>query len=189
MGIYIDADQTVQGDLQELWDMNLRGRPYAYTPMCDSNEETHGYAFWRQGFWVNHLRGRPYHISALYVVDLVRFRRIGAGDQLRILYGQLSKDPNSLANLDQDLPNYAQHMVPIFSLPQEWLWCETWCSNSTKAKAKTIDMCQNPVRKEGKLASAKRIAPEWSEYDATLEKWIQEASITDEIARDKKKDP
>ena len=35
-----------------------------------------------------------------------------------MVYSQLSQDPNSLANLDQDLPNYAQHSVPIFSLPQ-----------------------------------------------------------------------
>jgi hypothetical protein len=39
-----------------------------------------------------------------------------------------------LANLDQDLPNYAQHAVPIHSLPQEWLWCETWCSDDSKEK-------------------------------------------------------
>ena len=45
-------------------------------------------------------------------------RQMAAGDHLRILYEQLSKDPNSLANLDQDLPNYAQHQVPIFSLPK-----------------------------------------------------------------------
>ena len=43
---------------------------------------------------------------------------MAAGDQLRIIYEQLSKDPNSLSNLDQDLPNYAQHNVPIYSLPQ-----------------------------------------------------------------------
>lgn len=30
----------------------------------------------------------------------------------------LSRDPNSLANLDQDLPNYLQHNVRIHSLPQ-----------------------------------------------------------------------
>jgi len=36
---------------------------------------------------------------------------------LRVVYEQLSKDPNSLSNLDQDLPNYAQHSVPIHSLP------------------------------------------------------------------------
>ena len=34
-----------------------------------------------------------------------------AGDILRRTYNQLSPDPNSLANLDQDLPNYLQHNV------------------------------------------------------------------------------
>ena len=34
--------------------------------------------------------------------------------------------------------------VPIFSLPQEWLWCESWCSDSSKKQAKTIDLCNNP---------------------------------------------
>jgi Glucosyltransferase 24 len=43
---------------------------------------------------------------------------MAAGDTLRVIYSQLSQDPHSLANLDQDLPNYAQRMVPIFSLPQ-----------------------------------------------------------------------
>ena len=33
-----------------------------------------GFRFWKQGFWKDHLRGHPYHISALYVVDLARFR-------------------------------------------------------------------------------------------------------------------
>jgi Glucosyltransferase 24 len=37
-----------------------------------------------------------------------RFRRHAVGDQLRAVYDQLARDPNSLANLDQDLPNYAQ---------------------------------------------------------------------------------
>ena len=37
--------------------------------------------------------------------------------------------------------------VRIFSLPQEWLWCETWCGNTTKAAAKTIDLCNNPLTK------------------------------------------
>jgi UDP-glucose:glycoprotein glucosyltransferase len=78
--------------------------------------------------------------SALYVVDLVRFRQLAAGDRLRAQYQQLSADPNSLANLDQDLPNNMQHDVPIFSLPQEWLWCETWCSDESLKKAKTIDL-------------------------------------------------
>lgn len=33
-----------------------------------------GFRFWKQGFWETHLKGKPYHISALYVVDLAKFR-------------------------------------------------------------------------------------------------------------------
>ena len=39
--------------------------------------------------------------SALYVVDLKKFRKIAAGDRLRGQYQGLSQDPNSLSNLDQ----------------------------------------------------------------------------------------
>jgi len=155
--IYVDADQVVRADLKELWEMDIKGRPYAYTPFCSSRKETLGYQFWRSGFWKDHLRDMPYHISALYVVDLQAFRKMMVGDQLRGIYDNLSRDPNSLANLDQDLPNYAQHQIPIFSLPQEWLWCESWCSDSSKARAKTIDLCNNPQHKEPKLDMAKRI--------------------------------
>lgn len=164
--IFVDADQVVRTDMGVLYDMDLKGRPLAYTPFCDNNKDMDGYRFWRQGFWKDHLRGKPYHISALYVVDLVKFRQMAAGDTLRVYYETLSKDPNSLSNLDQDLPNYAQHTVPIFSLPQEWLWCESWCGNSTKFKAKTIDLCNNPMTKEPKLEGAKRIIPEWIDLDA-----------------------
>ncbi|KAJ4832577.1 hypothetical protein Tsubulata_030778 [Turnera subulata] len=164
--IFVDADQVVRADMGELYDMDIKGRPLAYTPFCDNNKDMDGYRFWRQGFWKEHLRGRPYHISALYVVDLVKFRETAAGDNLRVFYETLSKDPNSLANLDQDLPNYAQHTVPIFSLPQEWLWCESWCGNSTKSRAKTIDLCNNPMTKEPKLQGAKRIVSEWVSLDS-----------------------
>ncbi|EDO29658.1 predicted protein, partial [Nematostella vectensis] len=57
--------------------------------------------FWNQGYWRSHMGGRPYHISALYAIDLKRFRRLAAGDRLRGQYQGLSQDPNSLANLDQ----------------------------------------------------------------------------------------
>ncbi|KAD6454405.1 hypothetical protein E3N88_09111 [Mikania micrantha] len=163
--IFVDADQIVRADMGELYDMNLKGRPLAYTPFCDNNRDMDGFRFWKQGFWKEHLRGRPYHISALYVVDLIKFRETAAGDNLRVFYETLSKDPNSLSNLDQDLPNYAQHTVPIFSLPQEWLWCESWCGNSTKARAKTIDLCNNPMTKEPKLQGARRIVAEWPDLD------------------------
>jgi UDP-glucose:glycoprotein glucosyltransferase len=176
--IYVDADQVVRTDLKELWNMDLEGAPYGYTPFCSDRNEMDGFRFWKQGFWMNHLRGKPYHISALYVVDLVQFRKQGAGDTLRATYAQLAQDPNSLANLDQDLPNYLQHVVKIKSLPQEWLWCETWCSDESKPKAKTIDLCNNPLTKTPKLDNAVRILAEWPDLDneiKTFEKsWSQQ---------------
>ncbi|KNE60693.1 hypothetical protein AMAG_06056 [Allomyces macrogynus ATCC 38327] len=138
--IFVDADQVVRADLAELVSMDLEGAVYGYTPFCDSRAEMDGFRFWKHGYWLSHLRGKPYHISALYVVDLNRFRQVAAGDILRQQYQGLAQDPNSLANLDQDLPNSLQHMLPIHSLPQEWLWCETWCDDTSLTRAKTIDL-------------------------------------------------
>ena len=181
--MYIDADQIVQGDLAELWDMDMKELPIAMTPFCTEhpNTKTTGFRFWDSGFWDSHLgethnsAAVPYHISALFVVDLNQFRAgngngPGVANIYRETYQQLTADPNSLSNLDQDLPNYLQRQVPMHSLPEEWLWCESWCSNSSKAKAKTIDLCNNPLTKEPKLEQAKRIGgARWAAIDAELE--------------------
>ncbi|OMP84981.1 UDP-glucose:glycoprotein glucosyltransferase [Diplodia seriata] len=166
--IFVDADQIVRADMHELVTHDLEGAPYGFTPMCDSRTEMEGFRFWKQGYWKNFLKGRPYHISALYVVDLNRFRRLAAGDRLRQQYQQLSADPNSLSNLDQDLPNNMQVGLPIHSLPQDWLWCETWCSDDALRSAKTIDLCNNPQTKEPKLDRARRQVPEWTVYDEEI---------------------
>ena len=166
--IFVDADQIVRTDMYDLVTHDLQGAPYGFTPMCDSRTEMEGFRFWKQGYWKNFLRGLPYHISALYVVDLKRFRQIAAGDRLRQQYHQLSADPNSLSNLDQDLPNNMQMVLPIHSLPQEWLWCETWCSDESLKEARTIDLCNNPLTKEPKLDRARRQVPEWTVYDEEI---------------------
>lgn len=171
--IYVDADQIVRADLTELRDMDLKGAPYGYTPFCDSRKEMEGFRFWKTGYWQMHLGHRKYHISALYVVDLKKFRKIAAGDRLRGQYQGLSQDPNSLSNLDQDLPNNMIHQVNIFSLPQEWLYCDAWCSSDTLSKAKTIDLCNNPQTKEPKLEQAVRIVPEWKDYDNEIKNLMQ----------------
>lgn len=44
----MDADQIVRTDMGELYDMDLKGKPLAYTPFCDNNKEMDGYRFWRQ---------------------------------------------------------------------------------------------------------------------------------------------
>ncbi|XP_066542592.1 UDP-glucose:glycoprotein glucosyltransferase 2-like [Hoplias malabaricus] len=172
--IFVDADQIVRADLKELRDLDLEGAPYGYTPFCDSRKEMEGYRFWKTGYWASHLGHRKYHISALYVVDLKKFRKIAAGDRLRGQYQALSQDPNSLSNLDQDLPNNMIHQVAIKSLPQEWMWCETWCDDASKATAKTIDLCNNPKTKEPKLSAAVRIVSEWSSYDNEIKKFLEQ---------------
>lgn len=95
--IYVDADQIVRTDMKELMDLDLKGASLGYTPMCDNERAMDGFRFWKQGFWRDHLRGKPYHISALYVVDLARFRQLAAGDQYRVVYDNLSRDPNRRA--------------------------------------------------------------------------------------------
>jgi UDP-glucose:glycoprotein glucosyltransferase len=116
----------------------------------------------------------------------------------------LSADPNSLSNLDQDLPNDMQHSVPIFSLPQDWLWCETWCDDQSLATAKTIDLvrvsviiitifiilifsqCNNPMTKEPKLDRARRLLPEWTLFDQqareAMEEWLTGSDVDDNFA-------
>jgi len=150
--------------------------------------ETTGFRFWEKGYWRDHLRGKEYHISALYVVDLEVLRQRGYGDMLRATYDSLSKDPNSLSNLDQDLPNYLQFQIPLFSLPPEWLWCESWCTDESKSKAKTIDLCNNPLTKTPKLEAAVKIIAEWPDLDAearNFENMIKEKSeLSEELSEE-----
>ena len=187
--IFVDADQIVRTDMMELNKVDLHGAPYGFTPMCDSRSEMEGFRFWKQGYWKNFLTGKPYHISALYVVDLKKFRALAAGDRLRQQYHTLSADPASLSNLDQDLPNHMQHNLPIFSLPQEWLWCETWCSDDSLAKAKTIDLCNNPLTKEPKLDRARRQVPEWTAYDEEIAELAQRVGEMSQARNDADRDP
>jgi len=70
--IFVDADQVVRTDLAELVELDLHGAPYGYTPFCSDRREMDGFRFWKHGYWKQHLAGKLYHISALYVVDLIR---------------------------------------------------------------------------------------------------------------------
>ncbi|KAI9654583.1 MAG: hypothetical protein M1831_005344 [Alyxoria varia] len=183
--IFVDADQIVRTDLYDLVTYDLQGAPYGFTPMCDSRVEMEGFRFWKQGYWKNFLRGRPYHISALYVVDLQRFRAMAAGDRLRQTYHQLSADRNSLSNLDQDLPNHMQMSgLRIQSLPQEWLWCETWCDDESLQSARTIDLCNNPMTKEPKLERARRQVPEWNELDREVGELARKVREGGDVTKD-----
>ncbi|GFR77731.1 UDP-glucose glycoprotein glucosyltransferase 1 [Elysia marginata] len=93
--IFVDADQIVRADLQELYDLDLGGAPYGYTPFCDSRKEMDGF------------------------------------------------------------------------------------SEDTKPRAKTIDLCNNPLTKEPKLQAAMRIVPEWKDYDYEIKVLWDEIYGTD----------
>jgi UDP-glucose:glycoprotein glucosyltransferase len=177
--IYIDADAVVRGDLMRLMKIDLKSNPYGFVPFCTSRKEMIPYQFWTRGYWRRRLKDlgkKKYHISALFVVDLERFRRMGAGDKLRAHYQKLIYGfRESLANLDQDLPNDAQDQVPIFSLPRRVLWCCTWCSEFEKDDAMVIDLANNPKTKLGKVAMAKQFIEEWEILD-------EEASRIDDMS-------
>ncbi|CAO1622126.1 unnamed protein product [Jaminaea pallidilutea] len=177
--IFVDSDQVVRTDLQDLIDIDLKGAPYAFPPMGQDAPDMENFRFWNYGYWKDFLRGKPYHISALYVVDLRRFRAVAAGDKMRGQYQALSGDPGSLANLDQDLPQTLIHHIPILTLDKEWLWCETWCSYDWFAQAKTIDLCSNPKTHEAKLDRARRQIPEWTELDDEVQALARKVSEED----------
>lgn len=79
------------------------------------------------------------------------------------------------------------HQVGIKSLPQEWLWCATWCSDESKGRAKTIDLCNNPLTKEHKLAAAARIVPEWTGLDEEI-KLLLSGATADSVKENKSDD-
>jgi hypothetical protein len=49
--IFVDSDQIVRTDLKELIDMDIKGAPYAYTPMGDdpARPEMDRFRFWKTG--------------------------------------------------------------------------------------------------------------------------------------------
>jgi UDP-glucose:glycoprotein glucosyltransferase len=178
----LDADAVVRGDLIRLMRADLKGHPYGFVPFCTSRKEMEKYQFWTKGYWKRRLiemGKKKYHISAMFVVDLERFRRMGAGDKLRKHYERIVGGSQSLANLDQDLPNDAQHIVPIFSLPRRWLWCCTWCSEFEKDDALIIDLANNPKTKISKVEMALKFIEEWpllndeAEHFADLEYFVR----------------
>jgi hypothetical protein len=74
--IYIDSDQVVRADVQELWNMDLKGKPYAYTPFCDNKKEIEGFRFWKQACAHSPSRPTPKSESesSLALTFLIRLR-------------------------------------------------------------------------------------------------------------------
>lgn len=82
--IFVDADQIVRTDMGELYDMDIKGRPLAYTPFCDNNKDMDGYRFWRQVHSTSHLNFDCPRCSNVYTnANVVLYRVSG-----KIIYGE-----------------------------------------------------------------------------------------------------
>lgn len=64
----------------------------------------------------------------------------------------------------QDLPNNMIHQLAIKTLPQEWLWCETWCDDESKKKAKTIDLVSQ-LRVDDNVILLTRVSSIFTRYE------------------------
>lgn len=193
--LYIDADQVMRVDPKQYFEYPLDGNVFGMVPFCSGSilarKETKEFRFWedKNSYWGKLLNGRPYFISALFVVDMIEWYRDMAGEILRSQYSALSRNPSSLNQLDQDLPNMLQDILPIRELPSNWLWCESWCTDASKDNASSIDLCGNPLRNgESKLDEGARIIPEWSLYDREItrilsKKHLESSSAAAELER------
>ena len=165
--IFVAPDVLVRSDLMELMELDLDEAPFRHVPICNSRKQADSRRFCRSNPWKEQLDGNWYHSTSLMVIDLAAVREDGYGDTLRSYYKQITSDRLLQSTLDQDLVNYAQEKIPIYSLPQEWSWCETFCSDQTMDEAHTISFCRNKLTKTPKMHLAKQI-PEWVEIDAEV---------------------
>ena len=171
--IFVAPDVLVRSDLMELMNLDLDEAPLGLVPICNSRKEADSLRFWRTNPWKEHLDGNWWHSTSLMVIEVAAFREDSYGDTLRAYYKQLTSERLMQSTLDQDLVNYAQDKVPIYSLPQEWSWCETFCSDQTMDEAHTISFSSNKLTKTPKMHLAKQI-PEWVEIDAEVRALLAE---------------
>lgn len=184
--LYVDADQVMRADPQQYFEYPLNGNVFGMVPFCSGSilarKETEEFRFWekKDSYWAKVLDGRPYFISALFVVDMAQWHREMAGEALRSQYSVLTRNPSSLNQLDQDLPNMMQDQLPITELPANWLWCESWCTDASKDNAASIDLCGNPLKAGGssgsKLDEGARIISEWTLYDREIGRILSKVS-------------
>ncbi|KAL0236727.1 hypothetical protein PCE1_000125 [Barthelona sp. PCE] len=171
--IFVDADQVMRTDMHNLMTYDLKKNVYAMTAFCDTAPDMENFRFWKTGYWRSHLGNKPYHISALFLMDIIQLKQQASG-HLREVYQSMAGSKDSLSNLDQDLLNYPQNQLKVGTLPSNWLWCESWCAEDEKSKANVIDLCNNPKTKRSKLKQAVDFIAEWPAYDEKATKLMKQ---------------
>ncbi|KAG6818362.1 hypothetical protein H0H93_005572, partial [Arthromyces matolae] len=185
--IFVGADQIVRADLKELVTWIYTARLSGILRWATIIQIWKALGFGRPVIVKDFLRGLPYHISLaegnserIYYEDIIN-------SSLRILillqsWIKRSSDRKTDICLIDGNSCFGQ-----FSLPEDWLWIINHSDCHTSAKpgvspfldvigfsgvyaspgskdrlhrAKSIDLCQNPLTKEPKLSRARQI-PEW----------------------------
>jgi UDP-glucose:glycoprotein glucosyltransferase len=154
--IYIDPTQIVRTDLIDLARMHINDWPFALPPMCESNAPP--------GEWPNVLKNKTYkyHNSEFFLVDLPSFKRSSGADWTRLVFHQLVGEMGRQEHADQDVLNVVQDRVPVFSLPQEWLWCDSWCPAEDMQSAKVLSIFPSLDGRPRDFEGAKDLIPEWA---------------------------
>ena len=137
--VYLSPTEAPPDPINMLEDGIAKHRPLSLFKMI-------GHGYWDEGYWQKSLKSRGlsfYTVNPGFVINLDEFRRMDAGEKMRIHYQRLSADPNSLLNVDQDLINDIQLEVPLHKLDRSLLepleadpefvekWLDFLSSNST----------------------------------------------------------
>lgn len=146
----------------------------AMPPFCSGqnrNVKTKHLRYWevKGKFWKSYLDTLSFHSSSLFLVDLLRFRTQGHGNIYRDTFNYVINNARNQVGSDQDFVNILQREVPIYTLQEEWLWCETWCSSASKKNAKVIDACVNPLLKMSKIDTARYVHSNWDSIQKELD--------------------
>jgi len=163
--IFIEPGFIIRTDLKELINLNLDNFPYAFVELCNSKPEMSSFQPSKANFWKDFLKNRTYHISSLFIVDLPKFRKLAIGEMIRYLYQEMSFDPWTFGQLENDIPNILQEKQPGYSLGSIWSWCNIWCSDESIKEAKVIGACEMPGTKNRDLEFLRMNLPEWKQLE------------------------
>jgi UDP-glucose:glycoprotein glucosyltransferase len=162
--IYIEPGFVVRSDLNELNQVDLNGKLYGFVPFCETGDRFAEHRFWNSSFWTLFLKGRKFFSSAIFVVDLPRFRQANAGEYLRLIHRELSSKPLSVGHVDDDLLNLFQERSPAAELPADWNWCDVWCAEEGIEGAKAVGICSNPISQQRDTEWVAKNLPEWRKW-------------------------
>lgn len=162
--IFINPDLFLKDDVKNLIELDLGGAPYGFVPSCESKDKIGPNCLINNSQKANDNIFKSYD-NSLFVIDLVQFRKLNAGDKLRLKYQFLSSNSAYIENLNQDLINGLQKELKIFSLPQEWLWSDCCYDEKSMSSAKAVKLFTDFNIQKDQIQSQKKKSHSWMCYE------------------------